>query len=110
MKKTLLTLSIVLAQAFAVSALAQSRGEADPSGSKAAPSAPATAAEKAAAKAQRKGEGKETVLMAKRADADNTSMGTAKAATKEEKVAAAQKRKAAAAAAVKKGEITSGEK
>ena len=110
MNKTLLTLSIVLAQALTVSAFAQSKGEADPAGSKAAPSVPATPAEKAAAKAQRKGEGKETVMMAKRADADNTSMGTAKSATRDEKVAAAKKRKAAATEAVKKGEVTSGEK
>ena len=57
MKKTLLTLSVVLAQMLAVSAFAQSKGEADPAQSKAAPSAPATAAEKAQAKATRRAEG-----------------------------------------------------
>ena len=110
MKKTLLTMSIVLAQMLAVGALAQTKGEADPAQSKAAPSAPATTTEKAQAKVTRKAEG------AKAAKADQPSgpgpepQGVAKVATKEEKAAAKAKRKAAAKEAVKKGQTTSGEK
>ena len=110
MKKTLLTMSVVLAQMLAVSAFAQTKGEADPAQSRAAPSAPATAAEKAQAKATRKAEG------AKAAKADVPGgpgpepTGVAKVATKSEKAAAKAKRKAAAKEAVKKGQTTSGEK
>jgi len=110
MKKTLLTMSVVLAQMLAVGALAQTKGEADPAQSKATPSAPATAAEKAQAKATRKAEG------AKAAKADVPGgpgpepSGVAKAVTKEEKAAAKTKRVAAAKEAVKKGQTTSGEK
>jgi len=109
MNKLVLSLSLVLAQMLAVSAFAQSKGEADPAQSKAAPAAPATPAEKAAAKSARKAEG---AAAAKTETAGDTpsSMGTAKSATKAERKAAAKKRKAAVAASVKKGEIPSGEK
>jgi hypothetical protein len=110
MKKTLFTLSIVLAQMLAVGAFAQSKGEADPAQSKAIPSAPATPAEKAQAKATRKAEGAAAVKNAGPADATNKSTGIAKVATTEEKASAKAKRKAAAKDAVKKGQTTSGEK
>ena len=110
MKKTLFTLSIVLAQMLAVGAFAQTKGEADPAQSKAVPAAPATPGEKAQAKATRKAEGAAAVKNAGPADATNQSAGVAKVATKDEKVAAKAKRKAAAKEAVKKGQTTSGEK
>lgn len=110
MKKTLLTVSIVLAQMLAISAFAQTKGEADPAQSKAAPSAPATAAEKAQAKATRKAEG----AKAAKADAPGGTgpepTGVAKVATKDEKAAAKASRKAVTKEAVKKGQTTSGEK
>lgn len=109
MNKVVLSISLVLAQLLAVSAIAQTRGEADPAQSKAIPSAKATPEEKAAAKAARKAEGKTVAKEAIVSDRPSTT-AKAKAATKEERLAARQKRKAAAAAALKKGEITSGEK
>ncbi len=111
MNKLVLSLSLAVAQMLAVSAFAQSKGEADPAQSKAVPSAPATAAEKAEAKKARKAEGA-AVAKSKRttADADPSSLGKAKATTKAERKAAAAKRKAEMAPAVKKGEISSGEK
>ena len=110
MNKIVLSVSLALAQLLAVNAFAQSKGEADPAQSKAAPSAPATAGEKAAAKEIRKAEGKSAVKSATAVDASNKSMGQAKVASKEERAAAAKKRKVAAASSLKKGEISSGEK
>lgn len=110
MKKTLLTVSIVLAQMLAVGAFAQSKGEVDPAQSKAAPSAPATAAEKAQAKATRKAEGAKAAKVDVPGGPGPESTGVAKVATKEEKAAAKAKRVAAAKDAVKKGQTTSGEK
>jgi len=109
MNKFVVSLSLVLAQVVAVSAIAQSKGEVDPNQSKAAPSAPATRGEKAAAKAERKAEGAQAARTHKPGDAEPASLGTAKKYTKAERAAARQKRKAAVAPAVKKGEIPSGE-
>jgi hypothetical protein len=111
MNKLVLSLSLAVAQMLAVSAFAQTKGEADPAQSKAIPSAPATAAEKAEAKKARKAEGAAVAKSKKTtADADPSSLGKAKATTKAERKAAAAKRKAELAPAVKKGEISSGEK
>ncbi len=110
MNKLVLSLSLVVAQMLAVSAFAQTKGEADPAQSKAIPSAPATASEKADAKKTRKAEGAAAAKAKKTGDADPSSLGKAKAATKAERKAAAAKRKAELAPAVKKGEISSGEK
>lgn len=109
MNKLVLSLSLVLAQMLAVSAFAQTKGEADPAQSKAIPSAPATKAEKATAKQTRKAEGA-AIAKTSKTDADPSSLGTAKVATKAERKAAAKQRKAALAPAVKKGDISSGEK
>lgn len=112
MNKIVLAVSLALAQMLAVNALAQSKGEADPAQSKAVPAAPATKAEKAAAKEQRKASGKEIAKASKAAgeDKDNLSKGKAKVATKEERKAAKAANKAAAKEAMKKGEISSGTK
>lgn len=110
MKKTLLTLSIALAQMLAVGAFAQSKGEADPAQSKAAPSAPATAGEKAKAKATRKAEGAKAAKADQPGGTGPESTGVAKVATKDEKAAAKASRKAVTKEAVKKGQTTSGEK
>jgi len=109
MKQLLVPLCVALV--FAVSAFAQSKGEADPAQSKAIPVEKATAEQKAAAKAGRKATGK-SIAKAKttEADADPSPAGVAKKATKEERLAAAKARKAAAAEALKKGQISSGEK
>lgn len=109
MKKIALSLSIVLASLLASSAFAQSKGEADPAQSKAMPTKPATAEEKAAAKKARKAEGTAVAKSAKAGDDKPETTATAKV-SKEEKAAAKAKRKAAAKEAVKKGETTSGEK
>jgi hypothetical protein len=108
MNKTLLSLSLVLAQALAVSAFAQSKGEVDPENAKPAPTVKATPAERAAAKKARKAEGAAAAKSAQ-PDVSPNAAGVRKAATKEERLAARKKRKAAAAEAVKKGETTSGE-
>jgi hypothetical protein len=110
MNKTLLAVGLVLAQMLTVNAFAQSKGEADPAGAKAIPSAKATPEEKAAAKATRKAEGAKVSKANVPGDATPASDGVAKKTTKAERKAAAAKRKAATAAAVKKGEIPSGEK
>lgn len=112
MNRIILAAGLALAQLFAVNAMAQSKGEADPAQSKAIPSKPATAEEKAAAKATRKAEGKVAAKSDKPSaeDATNKSMGQAKVATKEQRAEAAKVRKASAKSALKKGEISSGEK
>ena len=109
MNRIILSVGLALAQLLAVNAMAQSRGEADPEQAKAIPCKPATAQEKAAAKAARKAEGT-AAAQAFTGGECPTSAGTAKVATKEQRVAAAKARKAAAASALKKGEIPSGEK
>jgi hypothetical protein len=112
MRKVLLPLSFALAQVFAVSAMAQTKGgEVDPAQGKGVAGPKATAEQKAAAKADRS---KDAAAISKatktEADAAPGATGATKKATKEEKAAAAAKRKAEATAAVKKGEIKTGEK
>ena len=109
MRALLLPIGIVLAQVFAASALAQSKGEADPAQSKAIAVQKATAEEKAAAKATRKAAGA-SVAKAKKTDDDPSPAGVARKTTKEERQAAAAKRKADLKEAARKGEIPSGEK
>jgi hypothetical protein len=109
MNRIILAAGLALAQLFAVNAMAQSKGEADPAQSKAIPSKPATAEEKAAAKATRKAEGKVAAKEFKGGEGPDTA-GKAKVATKEQRAEAAKARKAAAQSALKKGEISSGEK
>ncbi len=94
---------------LAVGAFAQGKGEADPAQSKAAPSTPATATEKAAAKKQRRIEGAAAAKEMKTGEQPSPSMGTRKSATKAERAAARKHRRAAAADALKKGEIPAGE-
>jgi hypothetical protein len=108
MNKTLLSLSLVLAQALAVSAFAQSKGEVDPANAKATPSAKVTPAERAAAKKARKAAGTAAVK-GETPDVTPEAKGVRKSATKAERAAARKTRRAAAADAVKKGETTSGE-
>jgi hypothetical protein len=108
MNKTLLSLSLVLAQALAVSAFAQSKGEVDPANAKATPSAKVTPAERAEAKKARKAEGT-AAAKSDTPDVTPEAKGVRKSATKEERAEARKKRRAATAAAVKKGEIKSGE-
>ena len=108
MNKTLLAVTLGLAQMLAVSAFAQVKGEVDESCSRAIPAAKCTPAEIAAAKAARKVEGT-AAAKANKAE-DPAPIGVAKKATKAERKAAAAKRKTEAAAALKKGEIPSGEK
>lgn len=113
MRKVLLPLSFALAQVFAVSAMAQTKGgEVDPAQGKGSSTAKAaTTDQKAAAKADRKADSASVAKSTKTAaDAAPAATGVAKAATKEEKAAAAAKRKKEAADAVKKGEIKTGEK
>ena len=109
MNRIILAAGLALAQLFAVNAMAQSKGEADPAQSKAIPSKPATAEEKAAAKAARKTEGKAAAKEFTGGEKPDTA-GKAKVATKEQRTEAAKARKAAAQSALKKGEISSGEK
>ncbi len=110
MKATILTLGMTLAAALGNSALAQSRGEADPDQARAAATKPATKAEKAAARKDRITEGNEVSKTATSADDMPNNLGRAKASTKSERAAAAAQRKAETRAAVKRGEISYGEK
>lgn len=110
MKKVVLTLSVAIASLLAGGAFAQTKGEADPEQSKAAPSQKATKAEKLKAKQERTTKGKEVAKKYEGVTDSPSSAGVAKTSSVEERKAAAIKRKAAAADAVKKGETTSGEK
>lgn len=110
MNRIFLAVTLAAAQLFAVSAFAQSKGEADPAQSKAIPSKPATAEEKAAAKSARKTESMKQAKTEKAQDQEHKTLGKAKVATKAERKEAAKTRRASAAASLKKGEISSGEK
>ncbi|MEO7127986.1 MAG: hypothetical protein ABI040_03840 [Rhodoferax sp.] len=109
MKKILLPLSFALAQMLAVSAFAQSaNGTADTTATKMP--APATATEKAAARTERKAEGKAAAKdVTPQAEQNDVAHTPHKKATKAQKTAARAKRKAAATAAVKNNEIQHGE-
>lgn len=97
MKKTLITVSVALASLLAANAFAQTSG---PGQDKAMPSAPATAAEKAAAKKARTDEGKK-VSKASEGVTDQPSSTASGKVAKSEKAAAKAKRKAAGADATK---------
>jgi len=102
MKKTLLTISLLLASMLAVNAYAQT---AAPGQDRAVPAASATKEEKAAAKDARKAEGSKAAKSG--AESDKPSTTASKKTTKAEKDAAKAKRKtegAEAAKAPKKGE------
>lgn len=103
MKKSLLIAAI--AALFAAQAFAQAD---KPGESKAAPSTPATKAEKAAAKQSRKAEGT-TAAKSQHGDDSPASGGVAKKNTKAEKAAAKSKRKAEGTDATKaKKDATTG--
>lgn len=111
MKNFIIPVALALAPFVAVNAFAQPMGEADPAGAKSIPVQPATAAEKAQAKARHKAAGaaaaREDSLSAKES---RQVAGKARVFTKEERKAAAKDRKARAQDALKKGQIPSGEK
>ena len=109
MKKIILPVSFALAQMLAVGAFAQSaNGTADTTATKMPP--PATATEKAAARSERKVEGKSATAERKpQAEENDVAHTPHKKATKAQRKAAHAKRKAAATAAVKRGEIKTGE-
>jgi hypothetical protein len=98
MKKTLLTLSIALTSLFAANAFAQKDV---PGEGRAVQSAPATPAEKAAAKTSRKSEGAVASKTHSTGDAQPAGMGKAKVTPASDKTAAKYKRKAEGAEAVK---------
>jgi len=111
MKNIIIAVALALAPFIAVNAFAQSSGEADPAGAKSIAVKPATAAEKAEAKAKRKAEG----AAAAREDSRSAKMsrqhdGVAHTTTQAQRKAAAKARKAKAQDALKKGQITSGER
>lgn len=105
MKKTLLTLSIALASLFATSAFAQkdAAGEA-----RAAPSTPATQAEKDAAKSARKTIGAEAAKKGPDASDQPGSMGKTKVVSKSDQALAKAKRKAEGTDATKAPKDQSG--
>jgi hypothetical protein len=107
MNKTLLSLSLVLSQALAVSAFAQSKGDVD-SATKAESAATTAPTDRAAAKKARRAAGT-AAAKSETPDVLPDARGVRKAATKEERIAARKNRRAATAAALKKGEISSGE-
>jgi hypothetical protein len=105
-EKSMRKLAIVgacLAALLASGTYAQTvKGEADPSGAKALPSAPATKEEKAAAKQKRKAEGA-AVAKTHAANGDAPEVATTKKVSAEQKKAAAIKRKADGTEARKQG-------
>jgi hypothetical protein len=109
MNKTVLAVSIVLAQFLAVNAFAAGGGEVDPAAGKAAPSQKSTKEEKAAAKAERKKEGASEAKQMKTGDVDTSTKTTTKKATKAEKDAARAARKASSAEMAKKHSNPAGE-
>ncbi len=113
MNPVLLTMAIVMANLLAGNVFAQSKGEADPAQSMAAPSATATPAEKVAARTKRR---PEAVAQARASVANGSKpvasedrgVVTAKASP-EEKAAARNKRRAETIPAVRAGETSVGE-
>jgi Flp pilus assembly protein CpaB len=110
MKSSILTLSMALAALLANSAMAQSRGEADPDQYKATPAKPATQAEKVAARKARLAAGKDVSRTATSADDAPNNAGMARTVSKSDRQAAQIKRKAETSEALKRGEGSSGEK
>lgn len=106
MKKIILPVSFALAQMLAVGAFAQNvNGQASPA--QVAPPAHTnvTPAEKAAARTERKAEGKTAAKDEMPQEGENKSAGTAHKSTKAQRKASRAKRKAAVSAENKKGEI-----
>jgi hypothetical protein len=85
-------------------------GEADPSGCRAASSAPTSAREKANARQARRAEGTQVARSDTPGDDQPCSAGQASTDSKQARKAAATKRRSEASTALKKGEIQSGEK
>lgn len=106
MKKSLLTLSVVVASLLGMNAFAA--GEGGPSQDQSVPAAKATKTEKSTAKVKRKAEGAEAAKSGLDAGDQPTSSGVRKAATKEEKALAKAKRKSEGAAASKAPKEKSG--
>ena len=102
MKKTLLTLSLLLASMLAVNAYAQ---KAAPGEDRAAPAASATKEEKVAAKGARKTEGAKAAKAG--AESDKPETTATKKVSKAEKDAAKAKRKTAGAEAPKEPKVDS---
>jgi hypothetical protein len=100
MLKTILTITATAVALLASNAYAQSD---TPGEGRAAPSKPATKAEKQAAKEKRRATSKEVSKKGEGHTDTSTSAGTAKANTAEEKAAAKTKRKATGTEAAKKG-------
>jgi hypothetical protein len=103
MKKTLLTLSLLLASMLAVNAYAQ---KAAPGEDRAAPSASATKEQKAAAKDKRKAEGATAAKSGADSDKSETT-ASGKKTSKAEKDAAKANRKTAGAEATKAPKVDS---
>ncbi|HSV34571.1 MAG TPA: hypothetical protein VLI46_03390 [Ramlibacter sp.] len=113
MKQFFFPISLVLVQAFAVNAFAESNRETDAAQSKAAPAAKATPEDKAAARAARRAEGRAVA----RSNApevegvpDPGPLGAARKASKDERKVMGAQRRAATTEAARRGEITHGEK
>lgn len=107
--------SILAASAAAIAlvsapALAQSTGEADASGCRAAPSTPTSAKERARAREARRAEGMQVARSATPGDDQPCALGKAGGANKQDRKAAADRRRADAATALKQDQIKSGEK
>lgn len=110
MKKTVVTLGLALASLLAAPAFAQGKGEAEVEQSRAAPSKPATAKEKADAKAARIAEGKKVARTHDTTPEGNPTSDAKTGIPKAERQDAAAKRRAAAADAVKRKETPSGDR
>jgi hypothetical protein len=110
MKKQFILAILVAGTALGGQALAQSKGEADPAQSRAAPSAKATPEEKKSAAAARKQAGAVEAKTHPTGDDQPSTTAKAPRAPKDERQAAAAKRKAEVVDASKKGELKTGEK
>lgn len=109
MKMSYLLLALATSASFASTAGAQSRGEADPAQSRAAPTERVAPAQKQAARAARKQEGAQVARTHPIGEDQPSTVSKAPRAPKEVRQAAKDKRRADVLGA-KKGEITSGEK
>ncbi|MGZ5269669.1 MAG: hypothetical protein ACXWC6_03555 [Ramlibacter sp.] len=95
--------------ALGASAQTPSTGEADTSGSRAAPSAPVSPAEKSKARKARRTEGALAARTEPIGDDDPHSVGKARSSSKEERKAARAARRKETAGSLRRGDIQSGE-
>ena len=107
MRKILLTAGLALIPMIATTAFAQSSGEADPSQSRARPTAPTTPAERSEARGERRGEGAAAARGPQIGEGQSQPTAAPKV-SREDRKAANAKRRAATREANKAGQLSRG--